>query len=181
MTAPVNTANNRASLKEKSLMPEEKTLQLPKEIYKIEKSIFIVASIEKVFQAITSAESWDKYFTTGMELDPKPSGVCNFKWENWGPELINLDSPGTVLEIEPPRRFVFEWGHPGSRTIARLNLETKQEGAVLSLFEDGYPKTEEGLKSILERSAHWGELLTLIKFYVEYGVTYQSPKLGVTS
>lgn len=162
-------------------MSENIILQLPEDIYKIEKSIFITAPIEKVFQAITSSERWDKYFTTGMELDPRPGGVCNFKWENWGPELINLDSPGKVLEIDPPRRFVFEWGHPGAKTTAQLNLETKHAGTVLSLFEDGYPETEKGLKSILECSAHWGELLALIKFFVEYGVTYQSPKLGVKS
>lgn len=162
-------------------MSKNKKLQLPKNIYKIEKSVFIAASREKVFAALTGSEHWNKYFTTGMELDPRPGGVCNFKWENWGPDLINLESPGQVLGIDPPRRFVFEWGRPGQRTTARPNLEIKYNGTVLSLYEDGYPETDEGLKSILECSAHWGELLALIKFYVEYGVTYQSPALKVTS
>lgn len=52
-------------------MSENKKLQLPMNIYNIQKSIFIAAPIEKVFQAITSSERWDKYFTTGMELDPR--------------------------------------------------------------------------------------------------------------
>jgi uncharacterized protein YndB with AHSA1/START domain len=164
--------------KKKTTMVEKKKLQLPSDIYNIQKSIFIAAPIESVFQALTSSKHWDKYFTTGMELDPKPGGVCNFKWEHWGPELINLESPGRVLEIDSPRRFVFEWGRPGQKTTAQLNLETKHDGTVLSLYEDGYPETEEGLSSILECSAHWGELLALIKFYVESGVTYRSPRVN---
>jgi uncharacterized protein YndB with AHSA1/START domain len=159
-------------------MMQKKKLQLPKDIYKIQKSVFIAAPIEKVFKAITEAQHWNKYFTTGMELDLKPGGVCNFRWKNWGPDLTNLESPGHVLEIDPPRRFVFEWGRPGLETRAQLDLETKHNGTVLSLSEDGYPETNEGLRSILECSAHWGELLALMKFYVEDGITYQSPRVG---
>ncbi|MDH3891862.1 MAG: SRPBCC domain-containing protein [candidate division Zixibacteria bacterium] len=162
-------------------MSENKKLQLPEGIYKIEKSIFIAAPREKVFEAITDSEHWNKYFTTGMELDPRPGGVCNFKWKNWGPDLDNHESPGHVLEIDPPRRFAFEWGRPGEKTTAQLDLKTKHDGTVLSLFEDGYLETAEGLKSILECSAHWGELLALIKFYVEDGITYRSPEVGVAN
>ena len=156
-------------------MTQKNNLQLPKDIYNVRKSIFIAAPIARVFQALIGAEHWDKYFTSGMELEPEPGGVCNFRWKNWGPDLINLESPGRVVEIDHPRRFVFRWGRPGMETTAQLDLEVRHEGTVLSLFEDGYPETTEGLKSMLECSAHWGELLALIKFYVEYGVTYRSP------
>ncbi len=159
-------------------MTHTRELRLPEDIYNVHKSIFIAAPIDRVFEALTSAEHWDKYFTTGMELDPRPGGVCNFKWKDWGPDLANLESPGKVLEIDPPQRFVFEWGRPGLKTTAQLSLEQKHQGTVLSLFEDGYPQTDEGLKYILECSAHWGELLALIKFYVEHGITYRSPEVG---
>lgn len=142
---------------------------------KIRKAVFIAAPADKVFKAITSAGEWDKYFTTGMEFDPVPGGVCNFKWNNWGPELYNGESPGRVLEIDPPKSLVFEWGSPGKETVARMEIEPKYDGAVLTLTEDGYPDTEEGLKYMLECSAHWGELLALIKFYIEHGITYRSP------
>jgi uncharacterized protein YndB with AHSA1/START domain len=159
-------------------MTKQNTLDLPHDIYNVRKSIYIVAPIQKVFDTITDSKHWDRFFTTGMELDPRPGGACNFKWKNFGPDLYSLESPGQVVEIEPPRRFVFEWGRPGERTLAQFNLETRGEGTVLSLFEDGYQKTPEGLKSILECSAHWGEVLALIKFYIEAGVTYRSPVVG---
>jgi uncharacterized protein YndB with AHSA1/START domain len=161
-------------------MIQENTLDLPRDIYNVQKSVFIAAPIEKVFEALTDAKHWDRYFTTGMELDPRPGGVCNFRWRNRGPDLITHESPGHVVEIDPPRRFVFEWGNPGEKTLAQLNLETRSDGTVLSLFENGYRETREGLRSILECSAHWGELLVLIKFYVEAGITYRSPAVDAT-
>lgn len=145
---------------------------------KIQKSIFISSTPEKIFSAITSAKDWDRYFTSGMELDPNPGGACNFKWKNWGPELYNGDSPGKVLEIQSPRLFVFEWGTPGKETVARMAIEPKYDGSILTLTEDGYPDTNEGLRYMIECSAHWGELLALIKFYVEHGITYKSPTVG---
>ena len=142
---------------------------------KIRKNIFIAAPPERIFRAITSAEEWDRYFTTGMQLDPVAGGVCSFKWKNRGPELYNGDSPGKVLEIQEPRLFVFEWGSPGRETVARMEIESAFDGSVLTLTEDGYPDTDEGLRYMLECSAHWGELLALIKFYIEHGITYRSP------
>jgi uncharacterized protein YndB with AHSA1/START domain len=159
-------------------MTQDEKLQLPGDIYNVRKKVYIAARAEKVFEVITDSIHWDKYFTTGMKLEPRAGGACNFRWKNWGPDLINLESPGQVIEIEPPKLFVFRWGRPGLETTARLELEPKGEGTVLSLFEDGYPQSKTGLKNILECSAHWGELLVLIKFYIEEGITYQSPSVG---
>jgi uncharacterized protein YndB with AHSA1/START domain len=138
--------------------------------------VYIEAPVEKAFEALTDSKHWDRYFTAGMEQDARPGGVCNFRWKNWGPDRLDHESPGRVVAIDPPRSFAFEWGQPGEETIARLQLESKATGTVLSLFEDGYPKDSRGLRSILECSAHWGELLALIKFYVEHGLTYRSPQ-----
>jgi len=143
----------------------------------IRKSVFIYAPPEKVFEAITGADHWNKYFTTGMELDPRPGGVCDFKWRDWGPDLYVGESPGKVLEIKAPGLFVFEWGSPGKKTIARLEIESKYDGSILALEEHGYPETEEGREYLVECAAHWGELLALIKFYVEYDITYRSPSV----
>jgi uncharacterized protein YndB with AHSA1/START domain len=149
--------------------------------YQIRKSVFILAERERVFEAITNAEAWDEYFTSGMELDPRPGGVCNFRWENRGPDLICHESPGKVIEINKPSLFVFEWGAAGRKTTARLEIAAKYDGSVLNLFESGYPETDEGRRYMLECAADWGELLVLIKFYVEYGITYRSPSAGAAA
>ncbi len=76
----------------------------------IRQRTFIKEAPEKIFDTITSAEGWDSFFTTKMELDPKPGGRITFRWKNWGPDHYTLDAPGKVLEVERPRRFVFQWG-----------------------------------------------------------------------
>jgi uncharacterized protein YndB with AHSA1/START domain len=143
----------------------------------IKKSIFIAAAPDRIFKAITTSSEWDQYFTSGMELDPRAGGVCNFKWKDWGPELFNGESPGKILEFDPPKKLVFEWGSPGKETVARMEIEPKYDGSILTLTEDGYPDDDEGLRYLIECSAHWGELLTLIKFYIEHGLTYRSPDI----
>jgi uncharacterized protein YndB with AHSA1/START domain len=120
----------------------KETQMADKTEYQISKSIFILAEPERVFEAITSAEDWDKYFTSGMELDPRPGGVCNFRWKDWGPKLVSHESPGKVLKIEKPILFVFEWGSVGKKTTARLEIAAKHDGSVLSLYENGYPETD---------------------------------------
>lgn len=147
-----------------------------KTAYQIIQSVFIAADPVEVYETITTAEKWDRFFTTGMELDPRPGGVCNFRWENWGPDLVSHESPGKVFEVEPPRLFVFEWGGPGRKTVARFEIEPKYDGSILTMMEYGYPDTEEGSQYMIECAAHWGELLTLIKFYIEFGETYRSPQ-----
>jgi uncharacterized protein YndB with AHSA1/START domain len=147
----------------------------------IRKSVFIAADPARVFRTLTRAEDWDQFFTTGMELDPRPGGVCNFKWKNWGPELLCLESPGKVLAIEPPQRLVFEWGRTGQKTVAQFDVERRHDGTVLQLTAGGYPDTPEGRRYMVECAAHWGELLALIKFYIEFGHTYVSPTIQKNS
>jgi len=53
-------------------------------------------------------------------------------------------------------------------------LEAVEKGTVLTLTESGYKDTPEGLAMILECASGWGEAITLLKFYMEHGVVYNS-------
>lgn len=44
----------------------------------IKERTFIAASPDKVYDTLTSAQCWDDFFTTGMELDAQPGGICSF-------------------------------------------------------------------------------------------------------
>lgn len=144
---------------------------------KIKQRTFIAASPEKVFDTITSGKEWDAFFTTGMTLDPKPGGVCNFTWKDWGPDSYTMKAPGKVVAVEAPRLFSFQWGSAGKETTIRFELEAKHGGTVLTCTEEGYEDTPEGRAMILECASGWGEACTLLKFYLEHSVTYTPPKL----
>jgi len=139
---------------------------------KIIQRTFINASIEEVYDTITSAEKWDSFFTTGMELDPQPGGVCTFAWKDWGPDKYTLKVPGKVIEAKRPDIFSFQWGRPGKESRVQFELIAKDNGTIVTLTEDGYRDTPEGRANIVDCASGWGEAVTLLKFYIEHGITY---------
>lgn len=141
----------------------------------IKQRTFIAASPEKVFAVITSAKEWDAFFTTGMQLEPKAGGVCNFAWKDWGPDSYTLTAPGSVLEVIQDRRFVFQWGKEGEETRITFDLAAEFGGTVLTLTEEVYMDTPNRRAMSLECATGWGEAATLMKFYIEHGITYTPP------
>jgi len=142
---------------------------------KIKQRTYIAVPPEKVYDTITDPKEWDAFFTTGMQLDPKPGGVCNFAWKDWGPDSYTLTAPGKVVEAVRPEQFIFQWGREGSETTVRFELSAEHGGTVVTLTEDGYKDTPDGRAMILECASGWGEALTLLKFYIEHGIVYAGP------
>jgi uncharacterized protein YndB with AHSA1/START domain len=141
---------------------------------KIKQRTFVAAPPEKVYDTLTDAQSWDAFFTTGMELDPRPGGICSFSWKDWGPDKYTLKVPGKVVEAKRPVLFVFQWGREGKETTIRVVLTAAENGTVITLTEEGYRDTPEDRAMIVECAAGWGEAITLLKFYIEHGLVYDS-------
>ena len=141
---------------------------------KIRQRTFIADSIEKVYDTITNARKWDEFFTTGMVLEPRPGGDCIFSWKDWGPDEYTLKAPGRVVDLKRPSLFVFQWGQEGKETTIRIELSATEGGTVVTLTEDGYKNTPEGRAMMVECASGWGEALTLLKFFMEHGIVYNS-------
>jgi uncharacterized protein YndB with AHSA1/START domain len=137
-------------------------------------AVLIRADRERVYNALTTAEGLDGWFTTGASLDTEPQGSIVFRWQNWGPDHITTEDSGTVLEVQRPERFVFQWDSddPDRAVTVEFDLEGSAEGTIVRLLEYGYHNSPVGLKSLVEHAVSWGEALTLLKFYVEYGLRY---------
>ncbi len=136
---------------------------------------FIHATPEKVYDTITSADGWNAFFTHNSEIDPRPGGKFIWRWKNWGPDKYTVEVDGAVLEMHRPHKFVFEWGssHP---TKIEINLTAENNGTVLRLKESGYLDTPHARAMIVECASGWGEAITLLKFYLEHGIKYDSAK-----
>lgn len=141
---------------------------------RIRHAVLVRAPPEKIWQALTTAEGLDGWFTTGAEVDPGPGGSIRFRWRDWGPEKITTEDGGPVLEADPPRRFVFGWHEDldGDGTRVEFTLKEVDEGTIVRVIDEGYPDSLEGLELFMDCAAGWGEALTLLKFYVEHGVSY---------
>ncbi len=133
------------------------------------------AEPERVYDGIATAEGLEGWFTTGARVDARPGGHIHFRWKDWGPDRVSLESDGPVLEAVRPRRFVFQWTpKPAAkyRTTVEIDFESVEGGTVVRLREHGYPDTPAARRALLDCACGWGEALTLWKLYVERGVRY---------
>jgi uncharacterized protein YndB with AHSA1/START domain len=141
---------------------------------KVDFSTLIRATTEQAFDAIATAEGMNKWFTTGAELDASPGGNIIFRWRDWGVTNYTGEMSGKVIELNRPERYIFEW-EADSRlyfTTVEINFKAVDNGTVVHLIETGYEDSTEGMQDLLNRVAGWAEVLTLMKFYIEHGVTY---------
>jgi uncharacterized protein YndB with AHSA1/START domain len=140
----------------------------------IEHSTYIAAAPERVFNAITTAAGWDAWFTDGTSVEAVPGGHITLQWKDFGAGRWTTEDGGPVLAVEPNKSFVFQWS-PGSQpTTVSFNLEPRGAGTIVSVRETGYPETNEDAEACIGCAVGWGEALTLLKFFLEHGVTYGS-------
>ena len=141
----------------------------------IRHSVFIRAPREKVWTAFTTPKGLDAWWgTRGSEIDLRPGGKLTLRWRDWGAERDrNTDGNCVVLEVVPPKRFVFQWGDPPDVvTTVEFDLEEREGGTLLRLRESGIALTTKGREYFGSHSIGWGEVSTLLKFYVEHGLSY---------
>ena len=129
---------------------------------------------ERAYDAIATSEGLDAWFTTGALVGAKPGGRIQFRWKNYGPEKYNGENEGPVVEARRPERFVFQWraDSGGYDTTVEIDFEPHEEGTIVHLVEYGYEDSPVGMQDLLNRATGWGCVLTLMKFYLEHGVTY---------
>ena len=135
-------------------------------------STYIGTSPDRVYEAITTGKGWDAWFTQGTTVDLSPGGRIQLRWKDFGPRRVNMEDSGPVLEAVPDRKFAFQWS-PGSHpTTVTFGLEELGAGTVVNVVESGYNLEQDDLETLVDCAAGWGEALTLLKHYLEHGVTY---------
>ncbi|MCI0490516.1 MAG: SRPBCC domain-containing protein [Blastocatellia bacterium] len=141
---------------------------------KVNFTTLVRAEPERVYDALATAEGLDAWFTTGASVDARPEGRIDFRWKDWGHARYTGENGGPVLEARRPNRFVFQWkvDRDSYNTTVEIDFEAVEEGTLVRLIEYGYEDTPSGMKDLLDRATGWGEVLTLMKFYLEHGVSY---------
>jgi uncharacterized protein YndB with AHSA1/START domain len=131
-------------------------------------SIYIVSTPEKVWEALTSAEFSQRYFSGfAVEMEPKLGGTFIVRAPD-GTEHIS----GEVIEYDPPKKLTVTWNVNWPDLVAKLGTTlvtyeiepageavrlTMSERHDLALSDDilsggraGWPAILSGLKSLLE-------------------------------
>lgn len=143
-----------------------------REMPPIRYATYINCPPERVYEALATGSGWESWFTTRASIDARPGGRYEFFWQNFGAERTTLTLTGPVIEAVPGISFSFRWGSGGGETTVRLSLEPRGAGTLVRVSESGYSYEEADVRSCLDCACGWGEALTLLKFYLEYGVNY---------
>jgi uncharacterized protein YndB with AHSA1/START domain len=147
------------------------------ELSRIDRTIEIQASPERVWQALTTAEQLSAWFQVTIEGDIAPGR------EVWmtsvHPQHAGQRFLVQVTEMTPPRRLVWQW-HPGEpdpnldysrepRTTVTFTLEPSRGGTRLVVSETGFDAISLARRAKVygDNSQGWAEVLVWLQAYVE--------------
>jgi uncharacterized protein YndB with AHSA1/START domain len=109
---------------------------------RIEREVLIAASVDRVWELVTSAEHVGRWFAdAGAEIDLRPGGALSLSWRDHG--TIH----GRVEAVEPPRRVAYRWlsavgsqaePTPGNSTLIEFTLRVEGDGTRVAVVESGF-------------------------------------------
>ena len=104
----------------------------------LEKELFIKASPQRVFQALTTKEDLERWFLVNAEVDLRPGGAIRFEW---GPSMVEV---GKILVCEPPHRLSYSWeAFAAGSTTVTFELTRENAGTRLHLIHTGIGEGED--------------------------------------
>lgn len=128
---------------------------------------------EEVYEAVADPAQLSRYFTTGGARGRLEAGG-DVTWDF-------RDFPGafpvTVLEADPPRRIVIEWGgnntlDPAGKTRTTFEFEPLDGNTrtLVTITEAAWLGTQAGAKSAFGNCEGWTGMLAALKAWVEHGI-----------
>ncbi|HEV7765581.1 MAG TPA: SRPBCC family protein [Thermoanaerobaculia bacterium] len=147
------------------------------ELARIDRTVDIKASPERVFRALTSVDEVSKWFRVAIEGEIAPGSSVWMTSTNEG--FAGQRWQVHIKEMTPPTRFVWEW-HPGEmdptvdyskepRTLVTFTIEPTENGTRLSVAETGFDEItlERRAKVHSDNTQGWAEVIVWIRDYVE--------------
>ena len=109
----------------------------------IERELTIHASVDRVWELITTAEHLGTWFgDAGAEIDLRPGGTLTLRWVKHG------EHRAVVETVEAPSRFAFRWAAsgigdgselvPGRSTRVEFTLAADGDATRLRMVESGF-------------------------------------------
>ncbi|HSW89012.1 MAG TPA: SRPBCC domain-containing protein [Candidatus Saccharimonadales bacterium] len=130
----------------------------------ITKEIFIKATPQRVFKALTQKEELEKWFVQIAEVDLQPGGIIR---TNWTPEM---GEHGEVKEVKPGEVFSFTWkgDFSPSETTLTFALKPENDGTLLTFTHSGIGEGK-GWEAYATIDTAWEAHLKDLTSWVETG------------
>ncbi len=134
----------------------------------IEKDLFINATPERVFQALTERAELERWFLTKAQVDLRPGGALRFEWARAG----GVSNIGKFLVLDPPYRLSYTWEEPAKEptpTTITFDLTAENDGTRLHLRHTGIGEGEEWDRYYTLRDSGWNMHLQNLTVWLETG------------
>lgn len=131
----------------------------------VEKDLFINATPERVFRALTEKAELERWFVQKAEIDLRVGGAVMFEW---APGMFET---GTIVAVEPPHRLSYIWEalEPSPTTIT-FELTAENEGTRLRLVHSGIGEGEDWDNYYTSVNSGWGDVhLKQLATWIETG------------
>jgi uncharacterized protein YndB with AHSA1/START domain len=139
----------------------------------LEKELFIKASPQRVFQALTAKEELERWFLVKAEVDLHPGGAIRFEW---GPGMVEV---GKILVLDPPHRLSYTWeALEPSPTTVTFELTEENDGTLLRLIHTGIGEGEDWDSYYTSVNGGWNAHLTNLTAWLETGICEPSGPKG---
>ncbi len=136
-------------------------------------SVHIRAPLDVVWRTFVNENGWDGWFTDGMKMELREGGSIFFRWvrKTFGEEVTDR---GVIHRLEPMNLIEFSWNEyeDGFRSRVKMEFFPSSFGGTWVRVEDHtIVLTEKDVEIKLECAVGWGEMLTLAKIWIEYGIS----------
>src|SRR5262245_40234142 len=111
---------------------------------RIERTLELAHDLDRVWQALTTAEGLGTWFGNTADVDLRVGGLIKLTWT--GGDAATL----TIERLEPPRVFGYTWGISGlpdgdpRRTYVEFTLAPSGAGTTLTMVESGFAQVPDG-------------------------------------
>ena len=131
----------------------------------LEKELFIKATPQRVFQALTEKADLERWFVKKAEVDLRPGGAIRLEW---APDAVEI---GKILVCEPPSRLSYTWETfgPGPTTIT-FELTAENDGTRLRLTHTGIGEGEDWDRYYTSVKRGWSAHLGDLAAWLETGI-----------
>lgn len=134
------------------------------EVETIERSLFIAAPPEIVFDFLLKPELLARWIGRSRRREPKFGDPFILEFLDSG-YIVR----GAYREVSPPQRVVFTWGWEGrddlppGASLVEIDLEPRDGGTLLRLRHSGLPKAARHPFTPASHSEHWGRYLARLQ------------------
>ncbi|MDL5350151.1 SRPBCC domain-containing protein [Microbacterium sp. zg-YB36] len=133
----------------------------------------VARPVAEVYEAVADPEQLSRYFTTGGAKGRLEAGA-DVSWDFH-------DFPGafpvTVVEADPPRKIVIQWGGEATKSGADYTTTTftfepldEDTRTLVTITESSWALSTDGARNAFDNCEGWTTMLAAMKAWIEYGI-----------